>query len=126
MSLMPDQLPTLGVLGALSSGTTRLRNAGVTRGHETDRLAATASELSRLGAAVEVEGDTLVVRGGRRLRGGEIRTYDDHRMAMAFAALGAVVPGVTIRDPGCVRKTYPTFWKDAATLGLVFRTVPGC
>jgi len=121
ISPIPDQLPTLGVLGALAAGTTRLTNAAVTRGHETDRLAATATELARLGAAVEVDGDTLTVRGGRRLRPAEILTYDDHRMAMAFAAIGAVVPGVRIRDPGCVRKTYPGYWADASRLGLAFR-----
>ncbi len=121
ISPMPDQLPTLGALGALASGTTRLTNAAVTRGHETDRLTATATELARLGAAVEVAGDTLVVRGGNQLRGAEIQTYGDHRMAMAFAAIAAVVPGVTIRDPGCVRKTYPGFWGDASRLGLTLR-----
>lgn len=124
ISPMPDQLPTIGVLGALASGTTRLTNAAVTRGHESDRLRATAVELTRLGAAVEVEGDTLTVRGGRRLHGAEILTHDDHRMAMAFAAIAAVVPGVRIRDPGCVRKTYPGFWDDAAALGLRFRATP--
>jgi 3-phosphoshikimate 1-carboxyvinyltransferase len=121
ISSIPDQLPTLGVLGALACGTTRLTHAAVTRGHETDRLSATATELGRVGVAVEIDGDTLVVQGGSRLRGAEIRTYEDHRMAMAFAALAAAVPGVTIRDPGCVRKTYPGFWGDAARLGLVIR-----
>jgi 3-phosphoshikimate 1-carboxyvinyltransferase len=52
------------------------------------------------------------------LHGGVVDTYDDHRMAMALSSLGAVVPGVRIRDPGCVRKTYPRYWEDATALGL--------
>lgn len=118
VSPMPDQLPTLAVLGALATGTTRLGKVAVARGHETDRVAAVSRELAKLGAEVEEEPDALVVRGGRVLHGGRVETYDDHRMAMAFAALAAVVPGVVIADPACVSKTYPSFWHDAATLGM--------
>lgn len=121
LSQMPDQLPTLAVLGALASGVTTLANVGVARGHETDRLAAVATELDRLGGCVEVEGDRVAVRGGRPLHGGVVDTYEDHRMAMAFAALGSVVPGIRIRSPGCVTKTYPRFWADAIKLGLQVR-----
>jgi len=118
LSTMPDQVPTLAVLGALADGVTRLTNIGVARGHETDRLEAVATELSRLGASVEVGADELTVHGGGSLHGGVVETYDDHRMAMAFAALGAVIPGVHIARPGCVTKTYPAFWADARRLGL--------
>jgi len=142
VSRMPDQIPTLAVLGALASGTMTLRNVSVARGHETDRVAAITRELTKLGARVEAGVDanagsdananagvlanaardeTLVIHGGSPLHGGVVDTYDDHRMAMALSSLGAVVPGVRIRDPGCVRKTYPRYWDDAAALGL--RTV---
>ncbi len=121
ISPMPDQLPTLAVLGALAQGTTRLRNVAVARGHETDRVAAVSHELAKLGADVEVEPDALVVRGGRALHGGVVETYDDHRMAMAFSSLAAAVPGVVIVAPACVRKTYPAYWRDAGALGLRWR-----
>jgi 3-phosphoshikimate 1-carboxyvinyltransferase len=126
VSKMPDQVPTLAVLGVLASGMTTLHNVSVARGHETDRVTSIARELTKLGAGIEAAGeagtaaggDTLVIHGARPLHGGVVDTYDDHRMAMALSSLGAVVPGVRIRDPGCVRKTYPRYWEDAAALGL--------
>ncbi len=63
---------------------------------------------------------TLSVKGGHELHAGNVETYDDHRMAMALASLGAVLPGVKISDPGCVSKTYPGFWRDIAGLGLSY------
>jgi 3-phosphoshikimate 1-carboxyvinyltransferase len=120
---MPDQVPALAVLGALAEGTTRLRNVSVARGHETDRVAAVARELRKLGAGIEEDGDSLVIEGGRPLSGGTVETYDDHRMAMAFSSLGAAVPGVVVTDPGCVRKTYPQYWRDVAALGVGLRAV---
>ena len=122
ISVMPDQVPTLAVLGTLASGTTRLRNVSVARGHETDRVTAVSRELRKLGADLEEDGDVLVVRGGAPLVGAVVDTYDDHRMAMSLSSLAAVVPGVVVRDPGCVRKTYPGYWRDAARLGMRFRT----
>jgi 3-phosphoshikimate 1-carboxyvinyltransferase len=126
VSRMPDQVPTLAVLGALAAGTTTLRNVSVARGHETDRVSSVARELTKLGANIDVlegaEGsETMVIHGGASLHGGVVDTYDDHRMAMALSSIAAVVPGVRIRDPGCVRKTYPRYWDDAAALGLQLR-----
>jgi 3-phosphoshikimate 1-carboxyvinyltransferase len=134
VSRMPDQVPTLAVLGVLAAGTMTLRNVAVARGHETDRVTAIARELTKLGATIEVNAgpsvgaprsdstsagvDTLVIHGGARLHGAIVDTYGDHRMAMALSSLAAVVPGMRIRDPGCVRKTYPSYWEDAAALGL--------
>jgi 3-phosphoshikimate 1-carboxyvinyltransferase len=118
VSRMPDQVPTLAVLGVLASGTTTLRNVSVARGHETDRVFAISHELTKLGATIEVDADTLVIHGGAPLHGAAVDTYDDHRMAMALSSLAAVVPGMRIRDPGCVRKTYPGYWEDAIALGL--------
>jgi 3-phosphoshikimate 1-carboxyvinyltransferase len=118
VSRMPDQVPTLAVLGVLAVGTTTLRNVSVARGHETDRVTSIIRELTKLGARIEEGDDTLVIHGGGPLRGAVVDTYDDHRMAMALSSLAAVVPGMRIRDPGCVRKTYPRYWEDAAALGL--------
>lgn len=125
VSRMPDQVPTLAVLGALASGTTTLRNVSVARGHETDRVTSITRELTKLGASIDAPAhghagadDTLVIHGTMPMHGGVVDTYDDHRMAMALSSLGAVVAGVRIRDPACVRKTYPGYWEDAAGLGL--------
>ena len=61
------------------------------------------------------------MHGGRPLHGGRVKTYHDHRIAMAFTALGAAVHGVEIADPTCVAKTYPGFFYDVASLGVGIR-----
>ena len=116
---MPDQVPTVAVLGALARGTTRIRDAAIARGHESDRLAVVASGLRALGVPVEEQADGLVVTGGARMRTGRVPTHDDHRIAMAFAVLARALPGIEIEGPGCVAKTYPRFWDDLSALGLV-------
>jgi 3-phosphoshikimate 1-carboxyvinyltransferase len=128
LGTMPDQLPNVAVLAALAHGETIVRNVAVVRGHETDRISALHSELRRLGVAVEELPDGLRIQGGvappDRLDGGgsgtRVRTYDDHRIAMAFAALAARVPGIVIEEPWCVTKTYPAFWSDIGRLGLTW------
>lgn len=121
LGAMPDQVTTVAALAALAAGTTTITGAAVTRGHETDRLAALARELAKAGVAVEERADGLVVRGGSARGPARLATHDDHRLAMAFAALAARVPGITIQDPGCVAKTYPRFWDDLGTLGVAWR-----
>jgi 3-phosphoshikimate 1-carboxyvinyltransferase len=119
LAAMPDQVTTVAALAALAPGTSRIRGVAVARGHETDRLAALAAELARLGAGVEELPDGLVVHGGPdRLVPARLASHGDHRLAMAFAAVAARVPGVVIEDPGCVAKTYPGFWRDLANAGL--------
>ena len=86
-----------------------IENVGNLRIKETDRLQALETELSKLGARVATGEDWLEVRPGP-LHGAEIETYDDHRMAMAFALAGLRVPGVVIRDPSCVTKTWPDYF----------------
>jgi 3-phosphoshikimate 1-carboxyvinyltransferase len=127
LSAMPDQVTTVAALAALAGGRSRLRGVGVTRGHETDRLAALAAELAKLGVAVTELPDGLVVAGAgpERLRPARLATWGDHRIAMALAAVAARLPGVVIEDPGCVAKTYPGFWHDLAAAGLVWRPRPG-
>jgi 3-phosphoshikimate 1-carboxyvinyltransferase len=119
---MPDQVTTVAALAALAPGRSRLRNVAVARGHETDRLSALATELAKLGVRVEERPDGLVVHGGAPRGPALLRTHDDHRLAMAFAAIAAKVPGVAIEDPGCVAKTYPGFWADLGQAGLHGRT----
>jgi 3-phosphoshikimate 1-carboxyvinyltransferase len=124
---MPDQVTTVAALAALARGRSRLRGVAVTRGHETDRLAALAAELAKLGVAVTELPDGLVIDGAGpdRLRPARLATWGDHRMAMALAAVAARVPGVVLEDPGCVAKTYPGFWDDLAAGGLTWRARPG-
>jgi 3-phosphoshikimate 1-carboxyvinyltransferase len=124
---MPDQVTTVAALAALADGRSRLRGVGVARGHETDRLAALAAELAKLGVAVQEEPGGLVVDGPGpdRLRPARLATWGDHRMAMALAAVAARVPGVVLEDPGCVAKTYPGFWRDLAAGGIGWRAHPG-
>jgi 3-phosphoshikimate 1-carboxyvinyltransferase len=117
---MPDQVTTVAALAALADGTTRIRGVEVARGHETDRLAALATELAKVGVHVEEGPGALTIRGGSARGPASLATYDDHRLAMAFAALAARVGDVCIEDPGCVAKTYPGFWADAADLGLAW------
>lgn len=121
LGAMPDQLPNVAVLAAMADGESVLRNVAVVRGHETDRIAALATELAKLGVVVEElpDGLRIVGRAPLTLPGPvRLRTYDDHRLAMAFAALASRVAGVVIEEPWCVRKTYPAFWSDLARLGL--------
>ena len=123
LSAMPDQLPTVAVLAALAPGTSTITGAAVTRGHETDRIAAVAAELTKVGVAVQELPDGLVITGGTVTGPARLSTYDDHRLAMAFAALALRVEGIVIDDPGCVAKTYPGFWDDLAAAGAVLTPV---
>jgi 3-phosphoshikimate 1-carboxyvinyltransferase len=90
---------------------------GFIRAKETDRIAAVVTELRRLGIDADETADGFVVHPGVP-RPAAVRTYDDHRMAMAFTVIGLAAPGVRIVDPGCVSKTYPDFFTDVERLRL--------
>jgi 3-phosphoshikimate 1-carboxyvinyltransferase len=115
MNDISDTVMTLGAVAVFADGPTTIRNVGHIRHKETDRIAALATELRKLGAAVEEREDGLTITPGA-LRGAAIDTYNDHRMAMSLALVGLKVPGVVIRNPGCVAKTYPGFWQDLDAL----------
>ncbi|HWS58519.1 MAG TPA: 3-phosphoshikimate 1-carboxyvinyltransferase [Actinotalea sp.] len=100
--------PTIAALAALADSPTRLRGIGHIRGHETDRLVALATEITRLGGQAEQTADGLVITP-RPLRGATLETYHDHRMATAGALLGLRVPGVRVVDVGTTAKTLPDF-----------------
>jgi 3-phosphoshikimate 1-carboxyvinyltransferase len=123
LTAMPDQVTTVAALAALADGPSRLRGVAVARTHETDRLAALAKELGKLGVDVEERPDGLDVHGGEASGPARLATYDDHRLAMAFAAIAARIPGVVIEDPDCVAKTYPGFWSDLTAMGVRWRSV---
>lgn len=109
MNDLPDAALALAVVALFAKGTTRIRNVANLRIKESDRLAAAECELRRLGADACADADSLAITP-RALRGAEIHTYADHRMAMAFALAGLRIPGVAIRDPGCVAKTWPGYF----------------
>jgi 3-phosphoshikimate 1-carboxyvinyltransferase len=116
LSAMPDQAQTLGVVALFAQGETIIRGLHTLRVKETDRIAALAAELSKLGAEVEVQGDDLIIRPPDRIKAAAIDTYDDHRMAMSFAVAGTRSAGVTIKEAGCVNKTYPNYFEDLQKL----------
>ncbi|MBI1853713.1 MAG: 3-phosphoshikimate 1-carboxyvinyltransferase [Planctomycetes bacterium] len=113
---LPDVAPTLAIVAACAIGTTRVRGVGHLRIKESDRIHSIVAELRRLGADATPHDDGFEVRGGATLHGGEVETYADHRIAMSFATLGLVTPGVTVRDVACVSKSYPRFFEDLARL----------
>ncbi len=114
MNAMPDAVLALAVVALFADGPTTIRNVANLRIKETDRLAALECELRRLGARAEAGSDWLRIEPGP-LRGAPVETYDDHRMAMAFALAGLRIPGVVIVDPGCAAKTWPGYFDALAS-----------
>lgn len=115
---IPDLVPALAAAAALCSGTTRIYNAQRLRLKESDRLAAMADGLNRLGASITEAPDGLLIAGVPSLHGGKAEGYNDHRvvMALAVAALRADAP-VTVTDAQSIRKSYPSFFTDYNRLG---------
>ena len=113
---IPDAAMTAAVAALFAEGSSTLRNIGSWRVKETDRIAAMAAELRKLGAQVEEGPDSLRITPPAKLKPATIDTYDDHRMAMCFslAALGGVP--VRINDPGCVAKTFPEYFDVLASV----------
>jgi 3-phosphoshikimate 1-carboxyvinyltransferase len=111
MHHISDTVMTLAGIAPLAQGPTTIRNVANIRIKETDRLQATVTELQRLGQKVESGEDWLRIHP-RPVRATTVHCYADHRMSMSFAILGLARPGITIEDPSCVAKTYPTFWRE--------------
>jgi len=109
MSDMPDLVPTLAVVAAFAEGTTVIRNVAHLRVKESDRLGAVAGELAKLGINARCTDDGLIIQGGRP-SGAVIDPHDDHRLAMSFAVVGLVTPGIRIQNERCVEKSFPDFW----------------
>jgi 3-phosphoshikimate 1-carboxyvinyltransferase len=106
---LPDVAPTLAAVALFARGPTRIHGVPHLRLKETDRIAALVAEIRRLGGEAQPAPDGLTIVP-RPLTGARVETYGDHRMAMAFAVAGLRVPGLVIRDPGCVSKSFPGFW----------------
>jgi 3-phosphoshikimate 1-carboxyvinyltransferase len=109
-----DSIMTAMVLAPFSAQPTRFTHLGRLRVQECERVIALRTELTKCGAQVVEEGDTLLVTPSA-LHGAEIETYNDHRMAMSFAILGLKVPGIRLKNPSCVKKTFPNFFQKLAT-----------
>ena len=113
----PDGVLAFAALATMADGRTQISGLHTLRVKESDRIAALANELGRIGCAVETTDDSIAIDpAGRHVKPAVIETYNDHRMAMAFAVLGLARRGISIRDPACVSKSYPTFWRDLARL----------
>ncbi len=113
----PDLFPPLAVLASQCGGVSKISGVGRLKHKESDRAQVLIQILTRLGIQVRVKGDHMWIQGGR-ITGGEIETFDDHRMAMAAAVAGLVSgEGVKIRDWRCVFKSYPGFFQDLEFLG---------
>jgi 3-phosphoshikimate 1-carboxyvinyltransferase len=115
VSDIPDLVPPMAALMALTPGVSRIENAARLRIKESDRLATVTEELTRMGANITEGADYLEICGAERLHGADCRAHNDHRIAMMCAVASILADGdVTIDDPDCVKKSYPNFWKDFA------------
>ena len=112
MGSMPDVALTLAAVAAFASTPTRIRNLANLRVKESDRLRAAATELQRLGCQVEEGEDSLSIQPTGIWHPALVRTYDDHRVAMAMSLPGLLQPGVAIDDPACVAKSFPNYWQE--------------
>ncbi len=107
---MIDEIPVLAVAAAVAAGRTEVRDAGELRVKESDRIAALAGQLGRMGARIEERPDGMVIEGGVRLTGAAVSSGGDHRMAMALTVAGLVADGETvIDDVACVATSFPAF-----------------
>jgi 3-phosphoshikimate 1-carboxyvinyltransferase len=123
MNDCPDSVQTVACVGLFATGPTRVRNVRNLRVKETDRIAAIARECGKLGAKVQEHDDGFTLTPPAHVGTAEIDTYQDHRMAMSFAVAAVAAPGIVIRDPGCVSKSYPGFFEQLESLGVRLRRI---
>jgi 3-phosphoshikimate 1-carboxyvinyltransferase len=108
-----DEIPVLAVAACFAKGRTIIRDASELRVKESDRIATTVSELSRMGAKVEMKSDGMIIQGSHKLDGTFVRSYNDHRLAMSLAIAGLMAKGETvINNANVVDISYPGFWND--------------
>lgn len=119
-SQCPDIIPIMALACALSSGTSYINNIGRLRIKECDRLSATVEVINQLGGQAYEKEDAMEIYGVKKLQGGHVSSYHDHRMAMMEAIASTVCSRpVIIDDEQCVEKSYPRFWNDFQQLGGV-------
>jgi len=117
MSEMPDVVQTLAVMACFASGTSKITNIAHLAYKESNRIKDTAAELKKTGIKVEFGDDFLKIEGGLP-QSATIETYQDHRMAMSMALLGAKTHGITILDHSVVNKSFPNYWEKMRQCGL--------
>ncbi len=113
---IPDAAQTLAAIAPFASSSTRIRGIASARLKETDRIRATCTELTRLGVKVGEHKDGMTIYPCQKFTPAIIRTYNDHRMAMAFSLIGLRVTGVAIENPACVSKTFPNYFEILGSL----------
>ena len=115
--IMIDELPVLAVAACFAAGDTLIRDAAELRVKESDRIATTVSELTRLGGRLEPRDDGILIHGAGRLTGAAVESHGDHRLAMATAIAGLAASGETvIHGAADAAISYPTFWEHLASL----------
>lgn len=124
MNDISDTVITLAAVAPFMSTPTRITNVAHIRHKECDRIAALVTELERLGVRAAEHADGVTIYPGRP-HAGAVETYDDHRMAMSFAVTGLRTPGLTIRNPACVSKTFPGFFEELERIQLAEVPMPG-
>jgi 3-phosphoshikimate 1-carboxyvinyltransferase len=113
---IPDTAQTLAAIAPFAVSPTTIRGIASARVKETDRVAAMCAELTRLGVSVIEHPDGLTIQPCAAIRPAVVQTYNDHRMAMAFALIGLRAPGIEIENPGCVSKTFPNYFEVLSSL----------
>ena len=116
MSTMPDSVQTLAAVAVFTKSTTKIRNIGNLKYKESDRILDTANELKKLGINAIAKEDRLEIKGGK-INSTIIDPHNDHRMAMSFALIGLKIPGIKIKNPECVSKSFPEFWSKLKEIG---------
>ena len=117
MADFSDTSMTLAAIAPFASTPTTIRGIGSSRLKETDRIAATCTEMRRLGVRVDERNDGMTIYPCSSIQPTRIHTYNDHRIAMAFSLVGLRVPGIEINNPGCVAKTFPNFFEILQAAG---------
>lgn len=112
MNDAPDSVPTLAVVSLFADGKTIIRNICNLRYKESDRISALAKELRKVGATVNEGSDFLEIIPSKEYKLASINTYNDHRIAMSFAIAQLKIPGIKIKNPDCVKKSFPNFWLE--------------
>lgn len=119
LTLLPDAAPMLAVLCAFAQGKSTLNGLQTLVYKETNRIQALAQELHKMNVHTENTHEHLVIYGTKQMHSAVIETYNDHRIAMAFAMAGVRVPYLSIIDPDCVQKSYAQFWQDYKKTGML-------
>jgi 3-phosphoshikimate 1-carboxyvinyltransferase len=122
MSSMPDSVQTLAAVSCFCNGSTLISNIGHLTVKESNRIEDTAEELKNLGLKVKTTNESMEINGGS-ISPGVVDSHNDHRMAMSLALIGLKVPGIKIRNPECVNKSFPGFWDKLRELGVEIKNV---